>query len=253
MSYTFQDDVPAIHTRKHRKSGKPRQSSGGSNEPQGDDNSKCGSLTYSASSSVAGSSGAGESTDSSFADIMKVLDDSELALLMSKEGNEDVRQLFAGHGGDGHARRVRGSSISVEGSLQYSEDGESAYEPATAMTGQPSDSSLHDGGGLGGNVMFEAASPADDRRRERQKRQGRSSKKTKDDPSKGRSIDSRGVSRSSPVTTSDGSTSTPPTSPPPRSRKSRSHGSSCGGYAKKDIWYNQWWMCGFADALSKEP
>jgi len=67
----------------------------GGHQQQPDDNSKCDSLRYSATSSLAGMSAAGESTDSSFADIIKVLDESsELALLVLKAGNEETRRLF---------------------------------------------------------------------------------------------------------------------------------------------------------------
>ena len=87
-----------------------------------------GSLTYSAASSVqSGGSAAGESTDSSFADIMRVLDlqdSSELKALIKKEGVSSEREL----------REKRGlpltgiSGISVASSLNYSTDGESALD-----------------------------------------------------------------------------------------------------------------------------
>ena len=86
-----------------------------------------GSLTYSAASSVqSGGSAAGESTDSSFADIMRVLDlqdSSELKALIKKEGVSSEREL----------REKRGlpfgtSGVSVASSLNYSTDGESALD-----------------------------------------------------------------------------------------------------------------------------
>jgi len=81
------------------------------------------SLTYSAGSSIA-SSAAGESTDSSFADIMRVLDvqdSNELAAFMKREGVTDPSQL---------QRKGKASTVSVASSLNYSTDGESALEGA---------------------------------------------------------------------------------------------------------------------------
>lgn len=80
-----------------------------------DDN---GSLTYSAGSSC--SSAAGESTDSSFADIMKVLalqDEPELEALMKREGID--ARAFA-------KAKAKATDSSVASSLNYSTDGESA-------------------------------------------------------------------------------------------------------------------------------
>jgi hypothetical protein len=86
-----------------------------------------GSLTYSATSSVqSGGSAAGESTDSSFADIMRVLDldegsSKEMQALLKKEGVSSAVEL----------REKRGyntSAVSVASSLNYSTDGESHLE-----------------------------------------------------------------------------------------------------------------------------
>jgi hypothetical protein len=87
-----------------------------------------GSLTYSATSSVqSGGSAAGESTDSSFAGIMRVLDlqdgssSKELKALLKKEGVSSAVEL----------REKRGygtSAVSVASSLNYSTDGESHLE-----------------------------------------------------------------------------------------------------------------------------
>lgn len=71
---------------------KPSYSHGDDNDPT-DGNA---SLTYSAASSGSGGSAAGESTDSSFADIMRVLDlqdSQELKVLMKKEGVSSVEQF----------------------------------------------------------------------------------------------------------------------------------------------------------------
>lgn len=91
-----------------------------------EDNSDAGSLTYSAASSVqSGGSGsaAGESTDSSFADVMRVLDlqdTQQLKDLIEKEGVARTDELYRRRGGT--------SSVSVASSLQYSTDGESHLE-----------------------------------------------------------------------------------------------------------------------------
>jgi hypothetical protein len=88
------------------------------------DTDGAGSLTYSATSSVqSGGSAAGESTDSSFADIMRVLDlqDSEqLKEIIKKEGVSSIDEL--------QKKRGYQSGASVASSLAYSTDGESHLE-----------------------------------------------------------------------------------------------------------------------------
>jgi hypothetical protein len=105
-SYGFKDDpVVPKHRRHHRRSS--RGSEGGDDADPTDGS---GSLTYSAASSI--NSAAGESTDSSFADIMKVLDvqdSKELASYLHKEKHI-------------HHRR---DERSVAESLAYSTDAES--------------------------------------------------------------------------------------------------------------------------------
>lgn len=84
-----------------------------------------GSLTYSATSSVqSGGSAAGESTDSSFADIMRVLDlqdSQQLKDFIKKEGCTSVDDLQKKKGWSS-------GGMSVASSLAYSTDGESALE-----------------------------------------------------------------------------------------------------------------------------
>jgi hypothetical protein len=86
------------------------------------------SLTYSAASSVnSGGSAAGESTDSSFADVMRVLDveeSSELKGFIKKEGVSSLSEL--------RSRRLS-SGQSLAGSLAYSADGESHLEGANLL------------------------------------------------------------------------------------------------------------------------
>eukprot|EP00529_Nitzschia_sp_RCC80_P026136 CAMPEP_0113493624 /NCGR_PEP_ID=MMETSP0014_2-20120614/28686_1 /TAXON_ID=2857 /ORGANISM="Nitzschia sp." /LENGTH=340 /DNA_ID=CAMNT_0000387489 /DNA_START=431 /DNA_END=1453 /DNA_ORIENTATION=+ /assembly_acc=CAM_ASM_000159 len=144
----------------------------GRNRTQSEDNSDAGSLTYSAASSVQSArsgSAAGESTDSSFADIMRVLDlqdTQQLKDFIAKEGVAKTDELYRKRGGS--------SSVSVASSLQYSTDGESHLEGTkllqTIGAGQPSDSFAFDGGsgsdiGVGGNddkldLLFAPAAPA---------------------------------------------------------------------------------------------
>lgn len=126
-----------------------------------------GSLTYSATSSVqSGGSAAGESTDSSFADIMRVLDlqDSEqLKEFIKKEGCTSVDELQKKRGWSG---TVGGGGVSVASSLAYSTDAESHLEGTKLLqtiVGQPSDSYGIDGGGVRDDKMdllFAPAAPA---------------------------------------------------------------------------------------------
>lgn len=85
-----------------------------------------GSLTYSATSSVqSGGSAAGESTDSSFADIMRVLDlqdSQQLKEFIKKEGCTSVDELQRKKGW------TSSGGMSVASSLAYSTDGESHLE-----------------------------------------------------------------------------------------------------------------------------
>ena len=110
------------NTRKHRRQHQRTQS---------DDHTDSGSLTYSAASSI---NSAGESTDSSFADIMKVLemhDPNELGPLMKEKGLSPAEYQLIQHqhaslaGQPSFGFRRRSSQVSVTSSLQYSTDGES--------------------------------------------------------------------------------------------------------------------------------
>ncbi len=91
-----------------------------SHKRRGSDDVDNASLTYSAASSV---NSAGESTDSSFADVMRVLDvqdSQELKDFIRKEGVSSVAEL--------RSRRGLTSQQSVASSLAYSTDGESHLE-----------------------------------------------------------------------------------------------------------------------------
>jgi len=89
-----------------------------------DNTDGAGSLTYSATSSVqSGGSAACESTDSSFADIMRVLDlqDShQLKDFIKKEGCTSVDEI--------QKKKASSGGMSVASSLAYSTDGDSHLE-----------------------------------------------------------------------------------------------------------------------------
>jgi hypothetical protein len=120
-TYGMSMDVPS-----HKKKGRHHRRGNSNHSEVTDDGSA--SLTYSAGSSIA-SSAAGESTDSSFADIMRVLDvqdSNELAAFMKREGVTDPSQL---------TRKSKSSTAaSVTSSLQYSTDGESALEGVNVLS-----------------------------------------------------------------------------------------------------------------------
>jgi hypothetical protein len=122
--YSFGTTTFASTTNKSKKS-KHKRGSGHRHDKDGNEDQDPtdgnGSLTYSATSSVhSGGSATGESTDSSFADIMRVLD-------LQDDPNE-VAGLKKGKGvsSAGESRGRRGhSGASVASSLNYSTDGES--------------------------------------------------------------------------------------------------------------------------------
>jgi hypothetical protein len=129
-TYSFETQTTSKATKKNsykskksHKRGSHKQSSQYSEDPDPTDGQ--GSLTYSAASSVhSGGSAAGESTDSSFADIMRVLD-------LQDHDSKELRDLCKKEGVSSHAelREKRGfpssSNYSVASSLNYSTDGES--------------------------------------------------------------------------------------------------------------------------------
>lgn len=99
------------------------------------------SLTYSVSSSVGGASHTGESTDSSFADILKVLDlndTAEIVALMEAEGITDMTAQEYVERAQARAamhRNRKAAGVSVADSLAYSVDGESTIAD-NSMYGQ---------------------------------------------------------------------------------------------------------------------
>jgi hypothetical protein len=114
--------------RKHHNHRRHHSSNSDSNNEGDDPTDGNGSLTYSAASSI---NSAGESTDSSFADIMKVLDGQdthELAAYLkhqaAKQHHNNNMNSHSGHGGGGTSNRG-GDERSVAESLAYSTDAES--------------------------------------------------------------------------------------------------------------------------------
>eukprot|EP00540_Astrosyne_radiata_P004782 CAMPEP_0116836504 /NCGR_PEP_ID=MMETSP0418-20121206/8135_1 /TAXON_ID=1158023 /ORGANISM="Astrosyne radiata, Strain 13vi08-1A" /LENGTH=261 /DNA_ID=CAMNT_0004466285 /DNA_START=168 /DNA_END=953 /DNA_ORIENTATION=+ len=214
------------------------------------------SLTYSAGSSIqsgnSSTSAAGESTDSSFADIMRVLDlqdSKELVAYYKKEVKKSNMTV------------VSAGNTSTGSSLQYSTDGESALNGEhllQTITGQPSDSLGPDGGGLGLlveeepkntssqsqssssadsiDIMFAEADPDYDEKKaarqasfkEKKQRKKRSKAPL---PTPKKAPNKRGVSK------------VPKKTPlPPRQEKVEVE-------EEVDVWYTKWWMCGFQDAF----
>lgn len=124
-------DEPIVEEQQQRSSSRHRRKmSGGDHDPT--DGS--GSLTYSAASSV--NSAAGESTDSSFADIMKVLDGQEtkeLAALLKSSNASAAGSSHGGHSSHHYHRHHGGGSVSD--SLAYSTDADSNMMRSTKSDG----------------------------------------------------------------------------------------------------------------------
>jgi len=268
-----------------RKGGRHRRS----HSEDTDNTDGAGSLTYSATSSVqSGGSAAGESTDSSFADIMRVLDlqDSEqLKEFIKKEGCTSVDELQKKRGWSG------GGGVSVTSSLAYSTDAESHLEGTKLLqtiAGQPSDSYAFDGGGVGDekmDLLFAPAAPAvvkktkgnkvvlgkektaktsnnteqnNNNNNFRTPKSGSETRKTFDGNIRGTPEQQRHHHHgsSSPLSTKSTPTKSPPASssggppgtPPLPSRK---HITKDGIVLDEDddVWYKEWWMSCFPDAF----
>mmetsp|Transcript_20343 Transcript_20343/g.25155 ORF Transcript_20343/g.25155 Transcript_20343/m.25155 type:complete len:386 (-) Transcript_20343:77-1234(-) len=189
-------------------------------KPQDVDNTDGnGSLTYSASSSINSHSTAGESTDSSFSGIMKVLDldeDADLERLMSKgdDGPLTAQQrelLLERHAQQQQRERREMQSCNghrhhrEDSSLQYSTDytDDTTNSPLDFLTqtipGQPSDSHANDGGGFGANeqgIVFAPANPSSRRSKDRNKKKFEKLEKINSSNSSVASQNSRGSQRS---------------------------------------------------------
>lgn len=178
-----------------------------------EDASASGSLTYSASSSQAG-----ESTDSSLAD---------LGVLLEKEHQHHLtpqqRAKYSGGNSGRYLQREKSAKSAVD-SLGYSDDedaDESVNLPSSwnhTISGQPSDSYAHDGG----------------------------SAFSKTGPSPKKFPGSSPVSATADLNSCSAGSNGTPNTPPPRhsARKMMTH---------DEVWYQKWWMCGFTDALNLNP
>lgn len=247
-----------------------------------DNTDGAGSLTYSATSSVqSGGSAAGESTDSSFADIMRVLDlqdSQQLKDFIKKEGVTSVDEL---------SRKKGWSSggVSVASSLAYSTDGESHLEGTKLLqtiTGQPSDGYGYDGGGAMEDedldLLFAPAAPAvvkktkgnkvvlgkdktvkrissNSSRKGREKISNEVSTPRSSSNSSYRTPEQTDRRRYSPSPSSS-SKSTPTKAPPSESGgtpplPTRKHFTKEGFVLEEedDVWYKEWWMSCFPDAF----
>lgn len=136
--YTFGDDSPYEPPHGKKKHHRKTQSKDSEGAEDGDTLDGSGSLTYSAASSI--NSAAGESTDSSFADIMKVLDVQD-----SKEVSALIQKELARQ-----AKDERSIAAESQNSLAYSTDAESHLR-SLATDGE---SALNGTRYLPGYVMF---------------------------------------------------------------------------------------------------
>jgi len=247
------------NTRKHRRHQR-------TNSDDADPTDGSGSLTYSAASSI---NSAGESTDSSFADIMKVLDmqdPSELGPLMKEKGmspaeyHMHLQQQHANYP-DHHHHKTRSSQASVASSLQYSTDGESNFLHGTdlvsTITGQPSDSMANDGGSYNAESdvfdisMFAPADPTDSIKKRKKEKKSRSRDSACSNSRSSPKVESM-QSMSSVNTSKQGSTATirhknNATPPPIPRNKSKPVEISM----EDDVCYAEWWMSCFPDAFKE--
>lgn len=247
-----------------------------------DNTDGAGSLTYSATSSVqSGGSAAGESTDSSFADIMRVLDmqdSQQLKDFIKKEGCTSVDELQKKKGWSG--------GMSVASSLAYSSDGESHLQGTKLLqtiAGQPSDSYGFDGGSATMeddklDLLFAPATPAIVKKTKGNKViLGKDKMAKRNSSSHSRKSGSKIMNElSTPRSSSNSSYRTPeqqqrrryspspsssskstPTKSPPSDMSgtpplpTRKHFTKDGYVLEEedDVWYKEWWMSCFPDAF----
>lgn len=250
------------NTRRHRKQHSRTPSSDDADPTDGG-----GSLTYSAASSI---NSAGESTDSSFADIMKVLDmqdPSDLGPLMKEKGLSPTEYHMhfqpqqANYPSHNPHNKVRSSQASVASSLQYSTDGESNFLHGTdlvsTITGQPSDSMAHDGGNYSADsdpfAMFAPADPTDGikKRKKEKKSKSKDSQDSRSSPKPGvQSMQSLTSSvNTGTVTTRHKNNSTP--SPVSSGRRKSSSNRVDHSTIDDSLCNTEWWMSCFPDAIKE--
>lgn len=194
-----------------------------------------GSLSYSASSSVQSQSSAGESTDSSFAEILHVLDlgeDAELMDIVSRE--DDNTNSNHQHQHPFHSGIQCRSAFSNEASFSYNDPIVVPPPPPSLRSGRPRPHTFS--GQTSNSLGPDKDSPTI------------STKTTKKKHTLDNNVNSHHLKaelyhqrfskkldvRSSPA-------------PRPRNSKLESDGNPS---SNRQLWYSQWWMCGFTDALN---
>lgn len=257
---------------------RPRHRRGNSHQVQEEEDDGEGSLTYSAASS---SSSAGESTDSSLADIMKALEgDAELAAFCKKDPSMQ-KKLDKLRKQQQQQQQQQSTEASEASSLNYSTDGESALNGEhllQTITGQPSASYGPDGGGLGtrqrtqetlDNLLFCEADPSVDTRvdskfskkvrtpKTKNTSKSKEERRNRDHREESRNRESQKESR----TREDQDDERPrdhvrkvehsKLNPHPRSSTPPTvpRRSIPAVAADDEVWYAKWWMCGFTDAF----
>jgi len=232
-TYNFSDTVKPSSRPGHRRSGKKKSGSNNHNNNEVDHTDGNGSLTYSASSSIVSNSNstAGESTDSSFSDILVHLDlhdESELHHILKKDDgilSKEHRLSLDCRQSQLEQERLKNSCVQFPTDFTDTDTTESSHTvtmPQT-ITGQPSDSYAHDGGGRRTRkegVLFVSANPNISKRPRASMRKYNSNSSQ----SSIKHLDEVIIN------------SSPPPKPYARAKS-------------QQIWYQQTWMCGFADAF----
>lgn len=209
-----------------------------------------GSLTYSASSSQAG-----ESTDSSVAELYLLVENGResqqnqhLQKVIHAQGLHDS-QLSPVPNGNRVATALERQNISnvSMSSFEYSQTDDDSAMPenyARIISGQPSGSQDHDGGGM----LF---TPADQGGEEDGRVTPRAihsshhyyhSQSTPSNKSNGKRSLNHSPATVAASELSHGSCGTPHTPPPRHAKKISEDGT--------EVWYLKWWMCGFPDSLN---
>jgi len=250
-TFTIAEPVPVVPSRlgrrRYGRSGVGRshhpqvadlRNNGGSNDKDPDPSDGNGSLTYSASSSVQSHSSTGESTDSSFAEILHVLDLDDDTDLMNLMTRADESESFAQHQHPFHIQRNSDFPFRSNNSLDVGprHPVDDDFRPIS-FTGQPSGSHKPDGGGQG-NIESPTFSSADSRKAPIRKPFITAKKDMKSEINFQRSRNSANIKRPSSIEVR---------SPVPKPRSVRNNDDQSNN---RQLWYSQWWMCGFTDALN---
>mmetsp|Transcript_14719 Transcript_14719/g.23007 ORF Transcript_14719/g.23007 Transcript_14719/m.23007 type:complete len:283 (-) Transcript_14719:268-1116(-) len=245
--------------------GRRRGKKSNSNKKERDDSSSLlgddgNSLTYSAASSMDGSSALGSisqssCSQSSFSDIMRVIDledRDEMAGKIKKEFKSSKKS------GTGRLKAFLSSEKSTTSSLNYSTDGEtSALNGESLLQITMGDNAWGDASlaseelfEADSDVMFTPAQPV-----EKKRTRSRTGPKSPNSSKTPKTKNSNGWSRDQTPSTSGSSRSSataeprsPPLSPhPPKPKRLVMEEDGENG---NNVFYTKWWMCGFADACT---